>query len=420
MHRGGLALGVEGKIYTCQYQLRGKRPTCRRAIIGRGHWRDDSVDSVASMSGGPTQAPADGEQVHSPGRSRGCKTCLHASGPQPGMLPVGKDQIRSSDRTTGFLALESAYAEQQHLSWLCVLFLSSPQQVCTPSTQMGEAQEAEDEGASPRPRRYPRSRYRPDGTRRRTAGELRARGARNQWPPNPSQNKRGADNRPRGQQARDRTQSLQPRAQANQWKHRGPRQDEHRDYGWRNWDSRSRDGQSGGQEEWQWTWQHRGRDRSRDRQPTHWGGRSSRPHYFGRADSARDRQPSQGYRGAAHPATGRRTATPGSRSRQPSRSQHAAGTTKAARLTAEETTPRAEPRQGNEKATGAVPVVQVVDEPAGAPGSRTSAPSAPKTAPNRPALKSRAESATQAPQAMQRAGSKPPQPKHVCQKKWPA
>ena len=169
VHRGGLALGVEGKIYTCQYQLRGKRPTCRRAIIGRGHWRGDSVDSVASMSGGPTQAPADGEQVHSPGRSRGCKTCLHASGPQPGMLPVGKDQIRSSDRTTGFLALESAYAAQQHLSWLCVLFLSSPKQVCTPSTQMGEAQEAEDEGASERPRRYPRSRYRPDGTRRRTA-----------------------------------------------------------------------------------------------------------------------------------------------------------------------------------------------------------------------------------------------------------
>ena len=63
VHRGGLALGVEGKIYTCQYQLRGKRPTCRRAIIGRGHWRGDSVDSVASMSGGPTQAPADGEQV---------------------------------------------------------------------------------------------------------------------------------------------------------------------------------------------------------------------------------------------------------------------------------------------------------------------------------------------------------------------
>ena len=303
VHRGGLALGVEGKIYTGQYQLRGKRPTCRRAIIGRGHWRGDSVDSVASMSGGPTQAPADGEQVHS------CKTCLHASGPQPGMLPVGKDQIRSSDRTTGFLALESAYAAQQHLSWLCVLFLSSPKQVCAPSTQMGEAQEAEDEGASPRPRRFPRSRYRPDGTRRRTAGELRARGARNQWPPSTSQNKRGADNRPRGQQARDRAQSLQPRAQANQWTHRGPRQDEHRDYGWRNWDSRSRDGQTGGQEEWQWTWQHRGRDRSRDRQPTHWGGRSSRPHYFGRADSARDRQPSQGYRGAAHPATGRRAAT---------------------------------------------------------------------------------------------------------------
>ena len=351
VHRGGLALGVEGKIYTCQYPRK-----CRRATIGRGHWRGDSVDSVASMSGGPTQAPADGEQVHSPGRSRGCKTCLHA---QPGMLPVGKDQICSSDRTTGFLALESAYAEQQHLSWLCVLFLSSPKQVCAPSTQMGEAQEAEDEGASPRPRRYPRSRYRPDGTRRRTAGELRARGARNQWPPSTSHNKRGADNRPRGQQARERTQSLQPRAQANQWKHRGPRQDEHRDYGWRNWDSRSRDGQTGGQD--------RGRDRSRDRQPTHWGGRSSRPHYFGRADSARDRQPSQGYRGATHPATGRRTATPGSRSRQPSRSQHATGTTKAARLTAEETTPRAEPRQGNEKATGAVPVVQVVDEGAGAP-----------------------------------------------------
>ena len=132
---------------------------------------------------------------------------------------------------------------------------------------------------------------------------------------------------------------------------------------------------------------HRGRDRSRDRQPIHWGGRSSRPHYFGRADSARDRQPSQ----AAHPATGRRTATPGSRSRQPSQSQRATKT-KAARLTAEETTPRAEPRQGYE--------------------------SAPKTAPNRPALRSRAEPATQAPQAMQRAGSKPPQPKHVCQKKW--
>ena len=27
VRRGGLALGVEGKIYTCQYQLRGKRPT---------------------------------------------------------------------------------------------------------------------------------------------------------------------------------------------------------------------------------------------------------------------------------------------------------------------------------------------------------------------------------------------------------
>ena len=87
-------------------------------------------------------------------------------------------------------------------------------------------------------------------------------------------------------------------------------------------------------------------------------------------------------------------------------------------MTAEETAPRAEPRQGYEKATGAVQVVQVVDEPDGAPGSRPSAPSAPKTAPNRPALKSRTEPATQAPQATQRAGSKPPQPKHVCQKKW--
>ena len=99
-------------------------------------------------------------------------------------------------------------------------------------------------------------------------------------------------------------------------------------------------------------------------------------------------------------------------------SQHAAETTKAARMTAEETAPRAEPRQGYEKATGAVQVVQVVDEPDGAAGSRPSAPSAPKTAPNRPALKSRTEPATQAPQATQRAGSKPPQPKHVCQKKW--
>ena len=83
-------------------------------------------------------------------------------------------------------------------------------------------------------------------------------------------------------------------------------------------------------------------------------------------------------------------------------------------MTAEETAPRAEPRQGYEKATGAVQVVQVMDEPDGA-GSRPSAPSAPKTAPNRPALKSRTEPATQAPQ---RAGSKPHQPKHVCQKKW--
>ena len=135
--------------------------TCRRTIIGRGHWRGDSVDSVASMSGGPTQAPADGEQVHSPGRSRGCKSsCEWSSARYAGR---GKDQIRSLDRTTGFLALESAYTDQQHLSWLCILFLSSPKQVCAPSTQMGEAQEAEDEGASPRPRRCPRSRYRPDG-----------------------------------------------------------------------------------------------------------------------------------------------------------------------------------------------------------------------------------------------------------------
>ena len=205
------------------------------------------------MSGGPTQASADGELVPRPMRSRGLKTCLPASGPRPGTLAVGKDQIRSLDRTTCFLASDRACTNQQHLSWLCILFLSSPKQVCAPSTQMGEAQEAEDEGASPRPRRYPRSRYRPDGARRRTAGELRARGARNQWPPSTSQNRRGADNRPRGQQARDRTQSRQPRAQANQWRHRGQRQEEHRDYGWRNWDSRSRDGQADGQEDWQWT-----------------------------------------------------------------------------------------------------------------------------------------------------------------------
>ena len=192
------------------------------------------------MSGGPTQAQANGELAHRPMRSRGFKTCLPASGPRPGTLAVGKDQIRSLDRTKCFLASDRAYTNQQHLSWLCILFLSSPKQVCTPSTQMGEAQEAEDEGASSRLCRYPRSRYRPDGTRRRTAGELRARGARNQWPPSTSQNRRGADNRPRGQQARDHTQSRQPRAQANQWRHRGQRQDEHRDYGWRNWDSRSR------------------------------------------------------------------------------------------------------------------------------------------------------------------------------------
>ena len=327
------------------------------------------------------------------------------------MLPVGKDQIRSSDRTTGFLALESAYAEQQHLSWLCVLFLSSPEQVCAPSTQMGEAQEAEDEGASPRPRRYPRSRYRPDGARRRTAGELRARGARNQWPPSTSQNKRGADNRSgaskRGTALSPCNLVLKPTSGNTEVRARTSVETTAGEIGTADPGMARLAGKRNGSGP--------GNTESRDRQPTHWGGRSSRVHYFGRADSARDRQPCQGYRGAAHPATGRRTATPGS---QPSRSQHAAGTTKAARLTAEETTPRAEPRQGNEKATGAVPVVQVVDEPAGAPGSRTSAPSAPKTAPNRPALKSRAEPATQAPQAMQRAGSKPPQPKHVCQKKW--
>ena len=77
-------------------------------------------------------------------------------------------------------------------------------------------------------------------------------------------------------------------------------------------------------------------------------------------------------------------------------------------MTAEEE----EPRQR------CVQVVQVVDEPDRAPGSRPSAPSASKTAPNRLAMKSRTEPATQAPQATQRAGSKPPQPKHVCQKKW--
>ena len=132
-----------------------------------------------------------------------------------------KDQIRSPDRTTCFLASDRACTNQQHLSWLCILFLSSPKQVCAPSTQMGEAQEAEDEEASPRPHRYPRSRYRPDGARRRTAGELRARGARNQWTQSTSQNRRGADNRPLDQQARDRTQSRQPCAQANQWRHRG-------------------------------------------------------------------------------------------------------------------------------------------------------------------------------------------------------
>ena len=85
VHRGGHALGMEGKIYKCQYQLRANRPTCRRTTIGRGHWHGDSVDSVASMSGG--QAPADGELVHRPMRSRGFKTCLPASGPRPGTLP---------------------------------------------------------------------------------------------------------------------------------------------------------------------------------------------------------------------------------------------------------------------------------------------------------------------------------------------
>ena len=388
VHRGGLALGVEGKIYTCQYQLRGKRPTCRRAIIGRGHWRGDSVDSVASMSGGPTQAPADGEQVHSPGRSRGCKTCLHASGPQPGMLPVGKDQIRSSDRTTGFLALESAYAEQQHLSWLCVLFLSSPKQVCAPSTQMGEAQEAEDEGASPRPRRYPRSRYRPDGTRRRTAGELRARGARNQWPPSTSQNKGeptiGPGASKRGNALSPCNLVLKPTS--------GNTEDEHRDYGWRNWDSRSRDGQTGGQEEWQ-------------------------PGNTEDATVAGTGSPPTQPAAAAGPTTldGRTPPEIGSRLKD----TEALPTLQrgGARLLRPLTTALSiAARHWDDKGSqadrrGDDPLspdkgTRRQQEPAGAPGSRTSAPSA------------GAEPATQAPQAMQRAGSKPPQPKHVCQKKW--
>ena len=64
VHRGGHALGMEGKTYKCPYQFRGKRPTRRRTTKGRGHWHGDSVASVASMSGGPTQAPTDGELVH--------------------------------------------------------------------------------------------------------------------------------------------------------------------------------------------------------------------------------------------------------------------------------------------------------------------------------------------------------------------
>ena len=274
---------------------------------------------------------------------------------------------------------------------------------------------AEDEGASPRPRRYPRSRYRPDGARRRrTEGARSAQPVAAKYQPKQKRSRQSAPGpASEGPYSVPTTScSSQPVATARSAPGRASR------LRLETLGQPIQDGQAGGQEDWQWTWQHRGRERSRDRQPTHWGGRSSRPHYSGRADSARDRQQSQGYRGAAHPETVRRTATPGSRSRQPSQSQHAAGTTKAARLTAEETTPRAEPRQGYQKATGAVQVVVVVDEPDGAPGSRPSAPSAEKTAPNRPALKSRTEPATQAPQATQRAGSKPPQPKHVCQKKW--
>ena len=126
VHRGGHALGVEGKFYKCQYQLRGKRPTCRRTTTGRGHRHGDSVDSVASMSGGPTQAPADGELVHRPVRSRGFKTCLPASGPRPGTLAVGKDQIRSLDRTTCFLASEA-------LEWVVHSASEGPHSVPTTS-----------------------------------------------------------------------------------------------------------------------------------------------------------------------------------------------------------------------------------------------------------------------------------------------
>ena len=189
VHRRGHALAWRVRLINARISSAGKRPTCRQATKGRGHWHGDSVASVASMSGGQTQAPTDGAPVHRSMRSRGFKICLPASGPRPGTLAAGKDQISSPARTTCFLASEIACTNQQRLS-RCILFLSSPKQVCAPSTQMREAQEAEDEGASPRPRRYPRSRYRPDGARRRTAGELRARGARNQWPRSASQNRK--------------------------------------------------------------------------------------------------------------------------------------------------------------------------------------------------------------------------------------
>ena len=75
-----------------------------------------------------------------------------------------------------------------------------------------------------------------------------------------------------------------------------------------------------------------------------------------------------------------RTETPGSSSQQPSQSQHAVEATTATRTTAEETGPRAEPRQRYEEEPGAAQAVQVEDEPDRAPGT---APSASKTAPDR-------------------------------------
>ena len=113
-------------------------------------------------------------------------------------------------------------------------------------------------------------------------GELRARGARNQWPPSTSQNRRGADNRPgaskRGTALSPCNLVLKPTSGNTEIRARTSIETTAGEIGTADPGmarlAGKRNGSGPGNTE-----------DARDRQPTHWGGRSSRPQAIQRAGS---------------------------------------------------------------------------------------------------------------------------------------